>query len=67
MWCTSFEIVSEPDFRSAEEVLAYLNKLRDILMFLGVSDCKMQEGSMRADVNLSIRPVGQEEFGTVQK
>ena len=58
------EIVSEPDFRSAEEVLAYLNKLRDILMFLGVSDCKMQEGSMRADVNLSIRPVGQEEFGT---
>lgn len=58
------EIVSEPDFRSAEEVLAYLNKLRDILMFLGVSDCKMQEGSMRADVNLSVREYGEKEFGT---
>lgn len=58
------EIVSEPDFRSAEEVLAYLNKLRDILMFLGVSDCKMQEGSMRADVNLSVREYGAKEFGT---
>jgi len=58
------EIVSEPDFRSAEEVIAYLNKLRDILMYLNVSDCKMQEGSMRADINLSVRPVGTEKFGT---
>ena len=58
------EIVSEPDFRSAEEVTLYLEKLRDTLQYLGVSDCKMQEGSMRADVNLSVRPVGQKEFGT---
>ncbi len=58
------EIVSEPDFRSAEEVTAYLTKLRDTMQYLGVSDCKMQEGSMRADVNLSVRPVGQKEFGT---
>ena len=58
------EIVSEPDFRSAEEVIAYLEKLRDTLQYLGVSDCKMQEGSMRADVNLSVRPVGTTEFGT---
>ena len=58
------EIVSEPDFRSAEEVTAYLVKLQDTLRYLGVSDCKMQEGSMRADVNLSVRPYGQEEFGT---
>ncbi len=58
------EIVSEPDFRSAEEVIAYLEKLRDTLQYLGVSDCKMQEGSMRADVNLSVRPVGQKKFGT---
>ena len=58
------EIVSEPDFRSAEEVIAYLSKLRDTMQYLGVSDCKMQEGSMRADVNLSVRPRGQKEFGT---
>lgn len=58
------EIVSEPDMRSAEEVIAYLKKLRQTLQYLGVSDCKMQEGSMRADVNLSVRPVGQKEFGT---
>ncbi len=58
------EIVSEPDFRSADEVIAYLTKLRDTMMYLGVSDCKMQEGSMRADVNVSVRPVGQKEFGT---
>ena len=57
------EIVSEPDMRSAEEVIAYLTKLRQTLQYLGVSDCKMQEGSMRADVNLSVRPVGQKEFG----
>lgn len=58
------EIVSEPDFRSADEVIAYLTKLRDILMYLGVSDCKMQEGSMRADVNISVMPVGASKFGT---
>ncbi len=58
------EIVSEPDFRSAEEVVAYLEKLKAILQYLGVSDCKMEEGSMRADINLSMRHVGQEAFGT---
>lgn len=58
------EIVSEPDFRSADEVIAYLEKLRETLLFLGVSDCKMQEGSMRADINLSVRPLGSSEFGT---
>ncbi len=58
------EIVSEPDMRSAEEVIAYLEKLRTIVQYLGVSDCRLQEGSMRADVNLSVRPVGSEELGT---
>src|SRR5665647_200228 len=58
------EIVSDPDFRSAEEVVAYLEKLKSTLQYLGVSDCKMEEGSMRADINLSIRPVGQAEYGT---
>lgn len=58
------EIVSEPDMRSAEEVIAYLEKLRMIIQYLGASDCKMQEGSMRADVNLSVREVGAKEFGT---
>ena len=58
------EIVTEPDFRSAEEVIAYLEKLRSTLQYLGVSDCKMQEGSLRCDVNLSVRPAGSEEFGT---
>lgn len=58
------EIVSEPDIRSAEEAKAYLEQLKAILEYIGVSDCKMQEGSLRADVNLSIRPVGQKEFGT---
>ncbi|MDY3917693.1 MAG: Asp-tRNA(Asn)/Glu-tRNA(Gln) amidotransferase subunit GatB [Candidatus Limivivens sp.] len=58
------EIVSEPDMRSAEEVIAYLDKLRLIIQYLGASDCKLQEGSMRADVNLSVREVGQEKFGT---
>lgn len=58
------EIVSEPDMRSAEEVIAYLEKLRLTLQYLGVSDCKLQEGSMRADVNLSVREVGAKEFGT---
>ena len=58
------EIVSEPDMRSAEEVIAYLEKLRCTMQYLGVSDCKLQEGSMRADVNLSIRQVGSDTFGT---
>ena len=58
------EIVSEPDMRSADEVIAYLEKLRMIIQYLDASDCKLQEGSMRADVNLSIREVGAEAFGT---
>ena len=58
------EIVSEPDMRSAEEVIAYLDKLRLIIQYLGASDCKLNEGSMRADVNLSIRKKGETTFGT---
>jgi len=58
------EIVSEPDMRSAEEVIAYLEKLRLIIQYLGASDCKLQEGSMRADVNLSVRETGAEQLGT---
>ena len=58
------EIVSEPDMRSSEEVIEYLDKLRLIIQYLGASDCKLQEGSMRADVNLSVREVGAKEFGT---
>ncbi|MDO4169793.1 MAG: Asp-tRNA(Asn)/Glu-tRNA(Gln) amidotransferase subunit GatB [Lachnospiraceae bacterium] len=58
------EIVSEPDMRSADEVIAYLEKLRLIIQYLGASDCKLQEGSMRADVNLSVREYGSKEFGT---
>lgn len=52
------EIVSQPDFRSSGEVIAYLEQLRETLLYLGVSDCKMQEGSLRADVNLSVRRLG---------
>lgn len=58
------EIVSEPDMRSAEEVIAYLEKLRMTIQYLGASDCKLNEGSMRADVNLSVREVGAPEYGT---
>ena len=58
------EIVSEPDMRSSEEVIAYLETLKMIIQYLGASDCKLQEGSMRADVNLSVREVGAKEFGT---
>lgn len=58
------EIVSEPDMRSAEEVIAYLEKLRMIIQYLGASDCKLNEGSMRADVNLSVREAGAKKFGT---
>lgn len=58
------EIVSKPDMRSAEEVIAYLEKLRLMIQYLGVSDCKLQEGSMRADVNLSLREQGTSGYGT---
>jgi len=54
------EIVSQPDFSSAAEVIAYLEKLRETLLYLDICDCKMQEGSIRADINLSIRPIGGE-------
>ncbi len=58
------EIVSEPDMRSAEEARAYLQKLRAIILYTGVSDCKMNEGSLRCDVNLSIRKRGSDTLGT---
>jgi aspartyl-tRNA(Asn)/glutamyl-tRNA(Gln) amidotransferase subunit B len=58
------EIVSEPDIRTPNEAYAYLEKLKSIIQYTGVSDCKMEEGSLRCDANVSIRPVGQEEFGT---
>lgn len=58
------EIVSEPDMRSPQEARMYVEKLRSILLFLGVSDCKMQEGSLRCDANISVRPWGQEKLGT---
>lgn len=58
------EIVSEPDMRSAEEVIAYLETLRQTIQYLGASDCKLNEGSMRADVNLSVREAGSKKFGT---
>ncbi|SDK36504.1 Asp-tRNA(Asn)/Glu-tRNA(Gln) amidotransferase subunit GatB [Sediminibacillus albus] len=57
------EIVSEPDLRSPQEAYAYLEKLKNIIQYTGVSDCKMEEGSLRCDANLSIRPIGQDEFG----
>ncbi|ELK44391.1 UNVERIFIED_CONTAM: Asp-tRNA(Asn)/Glu-tRNA(Gln) amidotransferase subunit GatB [Halobacillus marinus] len=58
------EIVSEPDIRSPKEAYAYLEALKNIIQYTGVSDCKMEEGSLRCDANLSIRPIGQEQFGT---
>jgi len=58
------EIVSEPDIRSGEEAKAYLQKLKAILQYAGISDCNMEEGSLRCDANISIRPEGQKEFGT---
>ncbi len=58
------EIVSEPDIRSGEEAAAYAEEIRRIIRYLGVGDGNMQEGSLRCDVNISVRPVGQEEFGT---
>lgn len=58
------EIVTEPDIRSIDEAREYVEKLQQIMRYIGVSDCKMQEGSMRCDVNISVRPQGQKEFGT---
>jgi aspartyl-tRNA(Asn)/glutamyl-tRNA(Gln) amidotransferase subunit B len=58
------EIVSEPDMRSGQEAAEYAQELRRIMRYLGVSDGNMQEGSLRCDVNISVRPVGQKEFGT---
>src|SRR5579862_259612 len=58
------EIVTEPDLRSADETYQYMNALRTILQYAGVSDCDMEKGELRCDVNLSIRPRGQEKFGT---
>ncbi len=58
------EIVSEPDLRSADEAYAYLNRLKEIMRFGEISDCDMEKGQMRCDVNISLRPVGQKEFGT---
>ena len=58
------EIVTEPDFRTSEQVVAYLELLRERLQYLGVSDGKMEEGSLRCDVNLSVRPVGRDTLGT---
>lgn len=58
------EIVSEPDMRSAKEAVAYMEKLRTILQYVGVSDCRMEEGSLRCDANISVRPVGETKLGT---
>ena len=58
------EIVTDPDFRDAGEVVAFLEKIKSILQYLGVSDCKMEEGSMRADINLSARSFGSSKLGT---
>ncbi|MBA2175967.1 Asp-tRNA(Asn)/Glu-tRNA(Gln) amidotransferase subunit GatB [Halobacillus locisalis] len=58
------EIVSEPDIRTPKEAYAYLEALKNIIQYTGVSDCKMEEGSLRCDANISLRPIGQEEFGT---
>lgn len=58
------EIVTEPDIRSVEEIREYLEKLQLLMKYIGVSDCKMQEGSLRCDVNISVRPQGEEKLGT---
>ena len=58
------EIVSEPDIRSVDEAKEYVERLQQVMRYIGISDCKMQEGSMRCDVNISVRPVGSEAFGT---
>jgi aspartyl-tRNA(Asn)/glutamyl-tRNA(Gln) amidotransferase subunit B len=58
------EIVSEPDMRSPEEAYQYLTRLKEIILYTGVSDCNMEEGSLRADANISVRPRGEKKFGT---
>jgi aspartyl-tRNA(Asn)/glutamyl-tRNA(Gln) amidotransferase subunit B len=58
------EIVSEPDISSPDEAWEYLTRLKEIILYTGVSDCNMEEGSLRCDANISVRPVGQEKFGT---
>jgi len=58
------EIVSEPDMRSPEEAYEYLTRLKELILYTGVSDCNMEEGSLRCDANISVRPRGQKEFGT---
>ncbi|MGO9795300.1 MAG: Asp-tRNA(Asn)/Glu-tRNA(Gln) amidotransferase subunit GatB, partial [Terracidiphilus sp.] len=58
------EIVSEPDIRTPDEAFEYLTRLKEILLYTGVSDCNMEEGSLRCDANVSVRPKGQEQFGT---
>ena len=58
------EIVTEPDFRSPEEAREYIEKLQFLMRYIGVSDCRMEEGSMRCDVNISVRPAGSEQLGT---
>ena len=58
------EIVSEPDMRTADEAYAYLTGLKEIMRYGGIGDCDMEKGQMRCDVNVSLRPVGQKEFGT---
>jgi aspartyl-tRNA(Asn)/glutamyl-tRNA(Gln) amidotransferase subunit B len=58
------EIVSEPDISSPDEAYEYLTRLKEIILYTGVSDCNMEEGSLRCDANISVRPVGQKEFGT---
>src|SRR2546428_272277 len=58
------EIVSEPDISSPEEAYEYLTLLKEIILYTGVSDCNMEEGSLRCDANISVRPRGQKEFGT---
>src|SRR5699024_3584197 len=61
------EIVSDPDIRTPDEAYAYLEKLKSIIRYTGVSDVRMEEGSLRCDANISIRPEGNEEFGTKLK
>src|SRR5207237_3856731 len=58
------EIVSEPDMRTPDEAYEYLTRLKEIILYTGVSDCNMEEGSLRCDANISVRPRGQKEFGT---
>lgn len=58
------EIVSEPDLRTADEAYHYVDKLRELMLWLGISDCKLEQGSLRCDANVSVRPLGQRELGT---